>query len=66
MVIIALFLIYAASLEIAQHYAPGRHASVLDWMAKSFGALIGVIIGASTVRWRPPDERKVEADFLRP
>jgi len=37
--------IYAASLEIAQLYVPDRHASVSDWIAGSFGALIGAVVG---------------------
>jgi VanZ like family len=69
-VIIALFLIYAATLEIAQHYVPSRHASVSDWIAKSFGALIGVFVGTFILRWwlRPLDaiEKKAGADFLDP
>ena len=69
-VIITLFLIYAASLEIAQHYVPSRHASVSDWIAKSLGALIGVIVGTFILRlWlRPPEavEKKAGANFLGP
>jgi hypothetical protein len=69
-IIIALFLIYAATLEIAQHYIPSRHASVSDWIAKSFGALIGVFVGTFILRWwlRPLDaiEKKAGADFLDP
>jgi hypothetical protein len=69
-VIMALFLIYAASLEIAQHYVPSRHASVSDWIAKSFGALIGVVVGTFILRlWpRPLDaiEKKAGPDSLGP
>jgi hypothetical protein len=54
-VIIALFFIYAAGLEIAQLYVPSRHAYVSDWIAKSFGALVGVVIGTLILRvWLRP------------
>ena len=49
-VMIALFLIYAACLEIGQQYIPGRHALFSDWIAKSFGALIGVFVGTFFLR----------------
>lgn len=49
-VIIALFLIYAAGLELAQLYVPSRHAYVSDWTAKSFGALVGGVFGTLILR----------------
>jgi VanZ like family len=66
-IIVALFF-YAACLEIAQLYAPGRHPAVSDWIAGSFGALIGVVIGTFILRLRPLDaiEKKAGADFLGP
>jgi VanZ family protein len=49
-VIIASLSIYAASLEIAQLYISGRNASVLDWVAGSFGELMGVAVATFILR----------------
>lgn len=52
-VIIAPLSIYAASLEIAQLYIPGRNSSVWDWFAGSSGALMGVVVATFVLRlWR--------------
>jgi len=69
-VIIASLSIYAASLEIAQLYVPGRGASVSDWIAGSFGSLIGAVVATFILRFwlRSPDviEEKAETDLLGP
>ncbi len=49
-VIIALFSVYAAILETAQLFIPGRHSSVSDWIAGSIGALIGAAVTALVLR----------------
>src|SRR5450759_1049041 len=49
-VIIAPLSIYAASLEIAQIYIPGRNSSVWDWFAGSSGALMGVVVATFVLR----------------
>jgi VanZ family protein len=49
-IVIAPLSIYAATLEIAQLYVPGRHAAVWDWIAGSFGALIGAVVASLVLR----------------
>ena len=41
---VAIFVVYAAVLEVAQMFIPGREASLLDWAASLAGALLGVTI----------------------
>jgi VanZ family protein len=41
---LAIFVVYAAVLEIAQIFIPGREASLLDLAASLAGALLGVTI----------------------
>jgi len=69
-VIIALFSTYAASLEIAQHFAPGRHPAILDWIFGSLGVLIGAVVATLIMRlWlRSPDaiEKKAGTDKIGP
>ena len=55
-VIVAPLSIYAASLEIAQLYVPGRDASIFDWVAGSLGSLIGAIFVTLIQRlWLPTE-----------
>lgn len=69
-VIVAPLSIYAASLEIAQLYVPGRGASVFDWIAGSFGSLIGAVVATLILRlWlQSPEaiEEKTGPDLLGP
>ena len=60
-VIVLSLLLYAAILEIAQKWVPGRHPAVIDFTASSAGALIGAALAwiglRATKRWlakRPP------------
>ena len=39
--IIGGFWLYAATLEYLQHFAPGRHPAVEDFLASALGALCG-------------------------
>ncbi len=69
-VIVAPLSIYAASLEFAQLYVPGRGASVIDWIAGSFGSLIGAVVATFILRlWlqlREAIGRKTGLDLLGP
>src|SRR6266436_6560296 len=49
--IIGLFWIYAGILEYLQHFSPGRHPSVADFVASALGALCGGL--AVALLWRP-------------
>ena len=44
MLVIVLALFYGGSLEIIQHYVPGRFMSIYDMLANSGGVLLGVLI----------------------
>src|SRR5438132_3835025 len=44
------FWVYAAILEYLQHFSPGRHPSVLDFVASALGALCGGL--AVALLWR--------------
>ena len=47
------FILYAAVLELLQHYVPGRHPKIGDFLASSTGVCIGLVL-ALIVRslWR--------------
>ena len=68
--IISPLVICAAGVEIAQLYIPGRNASIADWIAGSFGLLIGAVVATFILRlWlRSPDtiEKKAGTDLLGP
>ena len=51
--IIGYFWVYAAILEYLQHFSPGRHSSIEDFAASSFGALCGGVT-ALLIRRRFP------------
>jgi VanZ family protein len=44
---------YAAILELLQHFSPGRHPAVADWIASSVGALAGVVIVSIAAAFYP-------------
>lgn len=48
-------LFYGAGIEIAQHFIPGRDASMLDMLANTVGVIAGVRIGH---RWKMRDYLK--------
>jgi VanZ family protein len=41
---------YAAALEVAQLWIPKRFAALSDWLAGSFGAVVGVALAMAWVR----------------
>jgi hypothetical protein len=60
--------LYAVALEIAQFYVPNREPSVLDWIAGTFGAFIGIHIANLnlTSRLRQPDAIDKKAEQVGP
>jgi VanZ family protein len=55
---IVLFLILlAAALELAQHWIPGRHSQLIDFVASSIGASLGIVALAIRDRLHPPRRR---------
>jgi VanZ family protein len=48
--VIALFWMYAAALEYLQHFSPGRHPSMADFVASALGAFVGGLAAALLVR----------------
>ena len=48
--IISGFWVYAGILEYLQHFSPGRHPSIGDFVASALGALCGAL--AVTLVWR--------------
>ena len=49
------FWVYAAVLEYLQHFSPGRHPSLLDFVASALGALCGGL--AVALLWRRPSDQ---------
>jgi VanZ family protein len=41
---------YGASDEVHQSFVPGRSADVLDWVADTFGALLGAVAAFAVLR----------------
>ena len=49
---VVLFLaLLAAALELAQHWIPGRHSQLIDFVASSAGAGLGIVALAIRDRW---------------
>jgi VanZ family protein len=48
--IIGLFWVYAAFLEYLQHFSPGRHPSIADFLASALGASFGGLFAALLAR----------------
>ena len=48
--IIGGFWVYAGVLEYLQHFSPGRHPSIADFVASALGAFFGGVVGAFLVR----------------
>ena len=44
-IVIAFLIILAGSLEVLQHWVPGRTTDVKDWEASSLGSVVGVMLG---------------------
>ena len=45
-------IVFAAVIELAQIYAPGRHARVIDFVVDAFAACAGVAVAAVLMRLR--------------
>jgi VanZ family protein len=43
--------IFAAAIELAQYYVPGRHARLTDFAIDTLGACAGVVLAALIVRF---------------
>ena len=43
--------IFAAAIELAQFYAPGRHPRLIDFAIDAFGACAGVVLAAVITRF---------------
>jgi hypothetical protein len=51
-IVVVLFLaLLAAALELAQHWIPGRHSQLIDFVASSVGAGLGIVALAIKNRW---------------
>jgi VanZ family protein len=49
---VVLFLaLLAAALELAQHWIPGRHSQIIDFVASSAGAGLGIVAVVIKDRW---------------
>lgn len=56
--IVVLFLvILAGSLEVFQHWVPGRTTNVRDWEASSLGSIVGVMLARIRHQKTSMDER---------
>jgi VanZ family protein len=44
----------AGVLEFLQKFVPGRTSQLIDWIASSSGAIIGVGVALALARWAPP------------
>jgi len=40
----AMLVVYAGTLELGQHFSPGRHPSVVDFAASSLGVVAGAVL----------------------
>lgn len=50
-VLAAAMIVYAALLEIAQRWAPGRSAELIDFVGSAAGVVLGVTFCAAALRW---------------
>jgi hypothetical protein len=53
----AMLAIFAAAIELAQFYAPGRHPRLIDFVVDALAACAGVAIAAMILRLFMPAER---------
>jgi VanZ family protein len=51
--LLAAFVVFAAAIELAQLFAPGRHARVADFAVDASAACTGVLLAMLIARWRP-------------
>jgi VanZ family protein len=50
---LALLVIFAGVIEVAQFITPGRHPRVIDFVVDAVGACAGALLAALVVRWKP-------------
>jgi len=55
--VILLLALLAAALELAQHWIPGRHSQLIDFVASSVGAGLGIVALAIRDRWYALSQR---------
>src|SRR5436190_16282057 len=54
----AMLVIFAAAIELAQFYAPGRHPRLIDFVVDALGACAGVALAALILKlFARPEER---------
>jgi VanZ family protein len=53
----AALVIFAGAIEIAQLFAPGRHARVIDFVVDAFAACLGVALAAAITKLRAATTR---------
>ena len=51
-----LLVIFAAAIELAQFYAPGRHPQLIDFVVDGLGACAGAALAAGIARLRPSQD----------
>jgi len=50
----AMLVIFAAAIELAQFYAPGRHPRLIDFIVDALSACAGVALAALVTKLRKP------------
>jgi VanZ family protein len=50
---IALLVIFAGAIELAQFVTPGRHPRLIDFVVDAASACAGAVLAALVVRWKP-------------
>jgi|SRR5947209_12035844 len=51
---LTMLVIFAAAIELAQFYAPGRHPRMIDFVVDALGACAGAVVAAVIVRLFAP------------
>ena len=54
----AMLVVFAAAIELAQFYAPGRHPRMIDFIVDALSACVGVALAAMIMRFFAPAERR--------
>ncbi len=62
---LALITLFAASVEIAQLLAPGRHARLSDFLIDALGATVGLVIGRALIRFSGQRRLKILNDVTK-
>jgi VanZ family protein len=56
--VVAGLLVYAAVLEMLQHFSPGRTCSLVDYLFSAFGVVTGVAVLGLLAKLLPPQGRR--------